>query len=205
MKVLLFLPKAFEHMESSVFIDVLGWANDLLNIDIQLDTGGFFKNVISTFNVPICVDKLIEEICVDDYEAIAIPGGFGEFGYLEEGFDERFLELIREFHRQDKIVASVCMGAIPLGKSGILNGKKAKTYHLGNSTRLELLKSFGVNTVATRIVVDSKIITSCGPETAVWVAFTLLEMLTSIEETNKIKEAMGYIFTIDKNGEIVNT
>ena len=196
MKVLLFLPKAFEHMESSVFIDVFGWARGILKQDISLDTCGFTTKVMSTFNVPVSVNKLISEIITDDYDALAIPGGFGEYGYLEEAYHEDFLRLIRDFHRSGKTIASVCMGAIPVAKSGILKGKKATTYHLCRSTRLELLKSLGASTVKERIVEDSGIITSCGPETAVWVAFKLLEHLTSAAETARVKNAMGYTGTI---------
>lgn len=202
MKVLLFLPKAFEHMESSVFIDVLGWARHQFSHDIQLVTAGFTPTVVSTFGVPIVVDILISEVVVDEYEALAIPGGFGEFGYLDEAHDERFLALIHEFDRQGKLIASVCMAGIAIGKSGILKGRKATTYHLCNSPRLDMLREYGANAVKERVSVDRNVITSCGPETAVWVAFKLLEMLTSHTKMEEVKAAMGYLFTIDKNGEI---
>lgn len=58
-------------------------------------TCGFNKEVVSTFNIPIRVDKVIAEINVDDYDALAIPGGFEEFGFYEEAYNEKFLELIR--------------------------------------------------------------------------------------------------------------
>ena len=67
MKVLVFCAKGFETMEFSVFIDVLGWARNDYGYDIQVETCGFQKEVISTFNVPIIVNKLMEEIDVNDY------------------------------------------------------------------------------------------------------------------------------------------
>lgn len=42
------------------------------------------------------------------------------------------------------------------------------------------------------VVVDRNVITSYCPETAVWVAFKLLEMLTSPEKTAEVKTAKGY-------------
>ena len=33
-------------------------------------------------------------INVDEYEALAIPGGFGEFGFYEEAYEKIFLTLI---------------------------------------------------------------------------------------------------------------
>lgn len=191
-KVLVFLAKAFETMEFSVFIDVIGWARVCYGHGLFVETCAFTKEVISTFNVPVRVDKTIEEINVDKYAALAIPGGFGEFGFYEEAYDERFLDLIKEFNTKGKIIATVCTGALPLGKSGILKDRKATTYHLNNGYRQKELKEFGVNVVNEPIVVDGKIITSYCPETAPTVAFELLKMLTSEEEMTVVKKAMGF-------------
>jgi 4-methyl-5(b-hydroxyethyl)-thiazole monophosphate biosynthesis len=191
-KVLVFLAKAFETMEFCGFIDVLGWARVDYGHNLFVDTCGFTDRVISTFNVPVIVDKTIGEINVDDYEALAIPGGFGEFGYYEEAYDERFLKLVREFDAKGKIIATVCSGAFPLGKSGVLKNRRATTYHLKNGYWQNKLKEFGVNVVNEPIVVDGNIITSYCPETAPNVAFELLKMLTSEEEMAVVKKAMGF-------------
>jgi len=191
-KVLVFLAKAFEIMEFSVFIDVLGWARVDYGHNLLVETCGFTEKVISTFNVPIIVDKTIGEINVDEYDALAIPGGFGEFGFYEEAYDERFLKLIKEFNAKGKIIATVCSGAFPLGKSGVLKNRKATTYHLKNGYWQNKLKEFGVNVVNEPIVVDDNIITSYCPETAPNVAFELLKMLTSKEEMEVVKKAMGF-------------
>ena len=191
-KVLVFLAKAFETMEFSVFIDVLGWARNDYGHNLFVDTCGFTDKVISTFNVPVIVDKIIGEINVDEYDALAIPGGFGEFGFYEEAYDERFLKLIKEFNAKGKIIATICSAALPLGKSGVLKNRKATTYHLKNAYWQKKLKEFGVNVVNEPIVVDGNLITSYCPETAPNVAFELLKMLTSEEEMAVIKKAMGF-------------
>lgn len=191
-KVLLFLAKAFETMEFSAFIDVLGWARVDYGHNLFVDTCGFTEKVISTFNVPVIVDKTINEINIDEYDALAIPGGFEEFGFYEEVYDERFLDLIKEFNAKGKIIATVCSGAFPLGKSGILKNRRATTYHLRDGHWQNKLKEFGVNVVNEPIVVDGNIITSYCPETAPNVAFELLKMLTSEEDTAVIKRAMGF-------------
>lgn len=53
MKVLLLCLKAFETMEFSVFVDVLGWARDEAKKDIQVITCGFDKTVVSTFGISV--------------------------------------------------------------------------------------------------------------------------------------------------------
>lgn len=201
-KVLVFLAKAFETMEFCVFIDILGWARVDYGHNLLVDTCGFTEKVISTFNILVTVDKTIGEINVDEYDALAIPGGFEEFGFYEEAYNERFLELIKEFDAKGKIIATVCTGALPLGKSGVLKNRKATTYHLNNGYRQKELKEFGANVVNERIVVDGNIITSYCPETAPSVAFELLKMLTSEEDMSVIKKAMGFEeeeFIIQKN------
>jgi protein deglycase len=191
-RVLVFLAKGFETMEFSVFIDVFGWARNDYGHNIFVDTCGFNDKVLSTFNVTVIVDKTIGEINADNYDALAIPGGFGEFGFYDEVYDERFLKLIREFDSKGKIIASVCSGAFPLGKSGVLRNRRATTYHLKNGYYQDKLKEFGVNVVNEPIVTDGNIITSYCPETAPGVAFELLKMLTSEEEMTVIKKAMGF-------------
>lgn len=192
MKILLFLAKGFETMEFSVFVDIFGWARNDYGYPIDVETVGFSKTVNSTFNIPIIVDKTIDEIDINDYDALAIPGGFEEFGFYDEAYNEEFLSLIRKFDEQNKIIATICVGALPLGKSGILKNRNATTYHLKDGYRQKELQKFGANVINQPIVIDDNVITSYCPQTAPEVAFTLLAKLTSKEKMNIVKKAMGY-------------
>lgn len=190
-KVLLFLPQGFEIYEASVFIDVIGW--NLVDGDksTKLYTGGFTKEVKSTFDQKIIVDYLIDEINPDEFEALAIPGGFEEFDFYSEAYHEKFLDLIRTFNDKNKIIASICVGALPVGKSGVLNGRKGTTYNK-KAIRQETLKSYGVDVINEPVVKDSNIITCWNPSTALDVAFMLLELLTSTKNADYIKSIMGF-------------
>ena len=193
MKILLFCNKGFETMEFSPFVDILGWARNDYSLDVEVVTCGFTKTVRSTFGIPVTVDRTFEELDVDEYEALAIPGGFEEYGFYEEAYDERFLGLIREFDRRHKTIASICVGALPIGKSGVLQNRKATTYHLKNGYRQKQLAEFGVQVMADqRIVVDDHIITSFCPETAADVGFALLARLVGEEKAGVVRRAMGY-------------
>lgn len=103
MKILLFLAKGFETMEASVFIDVFGWARTDHGCDLDVVTCGMNKSVISAFNVPLTVDVLLDEVNVSDFEALAIPGGFEEYGFYEEAFSEKVSDMIREFDRSKNL------------------------------------------------------------------------------------------------------
>ena len=192
MKILLFCAKGFETIEFSAFIDIFGWARNDYNHEIEVDTCGFSKTVVSTFHVPIIVDKLIDEINEEEYDALAIPGGFEEFGFYEEAFDERFLKLIRDFDKHKKPIATICVAALPLGKSGILKDRRATTYHLNNAYRQKQLADFGAVVVNERIVMDENVITSYCPETAPDVAFELLGRMIGKEQMLVVRKAMGY-------------
>ena len=94
MKILGLLAKGFETMEFSVFIDVFGWAREDFDMPIDVVTCGFSKTVISTFGVPIIVDEMLDGILLSDYDALAIPGGFEEYGFYEDAFHDDFLKVI---------------------------------------------------------------------------------------------------------------
>ena len=98
--------------------------------------------------------------------------------------------MIREFNSQGKIIASVCVGALPLGKSGILKNRDATTYDLLDGFRRKQLADYGAIVKDKQIVVDNNIITSTGPATGLDVAFTLLEMLTDKENVDVVKKYM---------------
>jgi 4-methyl-5(b-hydroxyethyl)-thiazole monophosphate biosynthesis len=195
MKILLFLANGFETMEASVFIDVFGWSRSEFEIDAEVITCGFQKQVTSTFDVLVTVDVLLDEINAVDYDALVIPGGFEEYDFYKDAYDEKFLNIIREFDKAGKWIASVCVGALPIAKSGVLKGRNATTYHLKNGYRQEQLRDFGAKVVNKPIVIDHNIITSYCPSTAVHVAFELLEKMTSANQAQQVKKLMGYELT----------
>jgi 4-methyl-5(b-hydroxyethyl)-thiazole monophosphate biosynthesis len=194
-KTLLLLANGFETYEASVFIDVLGW--NLVDGDgtTELVTCAIHKHIQSTFNMKVTVDATIDETSIndyDDYEALAIPGGFEEYGFYDDAYDERFLNVIRKFHAQGKIIAPICVAALPLGKSGILKGRRATTYNKNERIRQQTLETFGAHVINEPIVIDQNIITSWNPSTAMDVAFELLKQLTSEEKAHYIQDIMGY-------------
>jgi len=191
-KVLLFLANGFEAYEASVFSDVLGWSRTYGDIPVEVTTVGMRPKIKCTWNFTVIPEIRIDEVSANDYDALAIPGGFEEAGFYEDAYHEDFLKLIRTFDKEKKIIASVCVGALPLGKSGILKGRKATTYHLLGGVRRKQLAEFGAKVLDQRVVVDGNIITSSSPATALDVAFKLLEMLTSKENYEKVKKCMGF-------------
>jgi protein deglycase len=191
--VLLFLANGVESYELSSFIDVFSWNEDYGNKPVKIQTAGLRDRVLCTGgNLTIIPEKSIDEININDYTALAIPGGFGKAGFYEDAYNERFLELIRQFDRSDKIIASICVGALPIGKSGVLKDRKATTYKGNGYTRRNELSDFGAIVLDELMVIDKNIITSTGPSTAIDVALKLLELLTDKDNSSKIRRLMGF-------------
>ncbi len=189
-KILLLLANGFEILEASAFIDVMGWNLEEGDNSTKLYSCGLKKEVNSSFNQKFVVNYLVNEVDIDSFHALVIPGGFKNYGYYEDAYNIEFLKIIREFNSQNKIIASVCVGALPLAKSGILKNKNATTY---NQTEYrQKLKNNGVVVSNEQIEIDDNLITSNGPSTAVEVAFILLKRLTSKENTLLVRKLMGF-------------
>ncbi len=191
-RVLLLIPKGAEVLETAVFFDVLGWASIEGTEPIEVVTVGLQREVRCTFGLRIVPDRLLADVGADDFDALAVPGGFEEFGFYEEAYADDVGSLIRAFAAQAKPIASICVGALPLGKSGVLEGKFATTYALSGDQRRRQLAAFGVDVEDTRVVRDGNVITSTCPATAPDVALLLLEILTDAANADHIRALMGY-------------
>ena len=189
-KIILLLANGFEILEASAFIDVMGWNLEEGDNSTKLYSCGLRKEIKSSFNQEFTVNCLVNEVDVDSFDALVVPGGFKNYGFYEDAYNIEFLKIIREFRSQNKIIASVCVGALPLAKSGILKNKNATTY---NQTEYrQILKNNGVVVSNEQIVIDDNLITSNGPSTAIEVAFILLKRLTSKENTLQVRKLMGF-------------
>lgn len=102
----------------------------------------------------------IDEIVVEDYEALVIPGGY------QFTFEEELLNKIREFYDKGKIIGAICAGSILLSKIGILDKHKYTT-SLSNWNEMNFNK-YGQdpfnreNYIESRVVKDGQIISAKG-------------------------------------------
>ena len=191
-RVLLFLAQGFEEYEAGVFTDVIGWSRVFGTKPVDLITTGLRQEIKCTWNFTVKPEIDFDKINVNDFDALAIPGGFENAGFYEDAFDDRFLKLIKEFDEQGKIIASICVAALPIGKSGVLKGRNATTYDLLDGLRRKQLSDYGATILDQSIVLDKNIITSTGPSSGIDVAFMLLELLTNSENVDVVKKYMRF-------------
>ena len=88
-------------------------------------------------------------------DVLHIPGGFGQEALME---DDVVLDWIRGQAAGARCVFSVCTGALLLGATGLLRGRRATTHWAS----VELLPSFGAIPVDARVVVDREIVSAAG-------------------------------------------
>ncbi|EOH91679.1 DJ-1/PfpI family protein [Enterococcus pallens] len=192
-KTLLLLANGFEAYEASVFTDVLGWNLYEGDGSTELVSVGLHSELTCTWGPKWIPDVLLDDIQLESYDALAIPGGFEEADFYTDAFDERFLAVIRHFAAEEKPIASICVAALSLAKSGVLAGRKATTYAHPDSPRQDQLAALGAEVQRQQpFVQDGNIVTSSSPATALAVAFWLLEQLTTQENVQQVKKRMGF-------------
>lgn len=200
-RVLLLLCRGTEIIEASAFLDVMGWANDEGSTPVAVVTAATGDLAVTcAFGARIMADRLVSGLSAPEFDALAIPGGFEPYGFYDDAYSPAVQGLIRQFGELGKPIATVCVGALPLAKAGLLSGRRATTYHLGEGRRRRQLAALGALVVDEPIVQDGPYITSSCPATAVEVALRLLAAVTSSANADRIRHLMGFSGESARNG-----
>jgi protease I len=103
------------------------------------------------------VDRTVEEVSVDDYDALLIPGGVGNPDQLRG--DENAVGFVRAFADAGKPMAVICHGPWMLVESGVVRGKRVTSW----PTLETDIRNAGGEWVDEEVVVDGNLITSRNP------------------------------------------
>ncbi|MCV0395055.1 MAG: type 1 glutamine amidotransferase [Rhizobiaceae bacterium] len=104
------------------------------------------------------VDRLIDDVTVADYDAVVLPGGQINPDLLR--VEEKVVSFIRAFARSGKPLAAICHAPWLLVEAGLLEGKKATSYH---SIRTDVVNA-GASWEDSETVVDGNLITARKPD-----------------------------------------
>ena len=69
----------------------------------------------------------VEDIKVDDYDFLVIPGGVKALEKLRQV--PQAIDFVREWNEQGKIIASICHGAQILISAGVCKGRNVSGYY----------------------------------------------------------------------------
>lgn len=119
-------------------------------------------------------------------DVIIAPGGKGRLAAMK---DPVILDFIRKRQESARYIASVCTGAFLLAAAGLLDGKKATTYH----TALNELAGYSVEVVKGRKVVkDGAVITAAGVSSGIELGLCLVRLLFGPDMSWEVAERIEY-------------
>jgi protease I len=104
------------------------------------------------------VDRSVEEVTPDDYDALLIPGGVGNPDQLRG--DENAVAFVREFVEAGKPTAVICHGPWVLVESGVARGRRLTSW----ATLETDIRNAGGEWVDEEVVVDGNLVTSRKPD-----------------------------------------
>ncbi|QWG46007.1 glutamine amidotransferase [Bacillus mycoides] len=147
-KILLFVYPTFAEFEITV-------ATALLKNKYEIITAGVTKEmVISETGLQVQPHIELNEVRVEEYEGILIPGG--DAIHMKEA--ELLFSVIRQFSEKEKLVAAICAGPYALARAGLF-----KEISYTATIDYQKLDCFPVeNFVYEEVVQQSHIITAQG-------------------------------------------
>ena len=125
--------------------------------DVTIVGTGSSQTYTSKHGYPVEVHKEAGQIDMSDYDGVVIPGGYAPD--LMRRYPE-MLKIVREAHRQGKMVAAICHAGWMLVSAGILKGKRVT----GVSAIRDDLVNAGATYVDAEMVRDGNLITSRKPD-----------------------------------------
>lgn len=117
-------------------------------------------------------DIIVRDINPEHYDALIVVGGSGSPRLADY---PEVLSVIRRFDEQKKLIAAICLATTVLAKAGILDGVTVTVYPTDWS--IATLQRYGANYTEKHVVVDGRIVTADGPQSAEEFAKKILELL----------------------------
>lgn len=176
-KYMLILTDTFEEIEAVTQVDFLRRAG--IVIDMISITGKI--QVTSNRGITVIADDVIENIIPDEYFGIIIPGGLPAAFNIRD--DDRVLKILKDFNKQNKLIAGICAGPCVLAKAGILKGRNAVIYPKMESELLD------ANVKYDAVCVDENIVTARGAGLALEFAYTLVRKIKGKVQEKQLRVA----------------
>lgn len=179
-RFLVFLADGFEEIEALTLVDYFRRA------DIFVDTVSVGDDlfVCGSHDIIVKADRLIDDIDLDFYDGIYIPGG--SLGAKNLRDDKRVIDIVRKFDEEKKIICAICAGPSVLDRAGIVSDR-ALVCHPSVE---ESLLNVGKIKSDELIVVDGNIFTSRGAGASVFLALKLIEKIKGIDVKERIKSGI---------------
>lgn len=168
------LADGFEEIEAVTIIDVLRRA------EVAVTTASLgARRVAGSHQIALEADALLDEVSVESYDALVLPGGPAAKTLRE---DARAQACIRKAAAAGRLVAAVCAAPTALEVAGVLVGKRATAFPGCALPSAQFVED--------SVVEDGNVITSRGPGTSLAFALKVAERLRGAEVARVTAERM---------------
>ncbi|MBI4387742.1 MAG: type 1 glutamine amidotransferase [Candidatus Omnitrophica bacterium] len=130
------------------------------------------KHYVGKWGYPIDVDRSIDQVKPEEFDAVVIPGGWAPDKLR---MSEKILNFVRTLNKQGKVVASICHGGWVLASAGVCKGRTLTSYI---AIKDDLVNA-GATFVDQEVIRDGNLITSRKPDDLPAFCRTILEALES--------------------------
>lgn len=120
---------------------------------------------------------------IDRVDVVVVPGGLGCERVAD---DPELREFLHRMEHSSRLLAASSTGTVVLASAGLLHGGAAATHWLAS----DLLRRYGSESDARRLVVAGNIITCEGRISAVSAAFAIAERLEGSEAVERIRATL---------------
>lgn len=179
-KIAIVLTNGVEEIEAVGTIDLLRRADNI--VDIYSTSK---QEVVGSHGIGIKHDKIIDQLIIDEYDALVIPGGPGVANLLT---NNQLLEIVKNFDKQEKLICAICAAPQILGKSEILKKGTNITHFPGSNQFLDNVS----DKTPKPVVIDNNIITSVSAGAVFDFALAIIQSLNGIEMAETIKKQIIY-------------
>lgn len=178
-RIALFIGDGTEPIEAIAPADALRRGN----VEVVLVSVMGRKDVTLNQDVRIVADALIEEVDIDAFDMLIVPGGTGGVENLKRSAS--LSAGLKDFMAKGRPVGSICAGPTILAELGLLEGRRATCYP-GCQT------DFPANVYqdVLGVVVDGNLITASGPGQALDFGIALLRLLEGDAVADTTKSSM---------------
>lgn len=111
-----------------------------------------------TWGDSVAVDMLVDDVKVDDYAAMLLPGGQINPDILR--MNDAVIRIVKDFDKAQKPIAAICHAPWLLAEANIIGGRTVTAWP---SIRTDLANA-GANVVDQSVAIDGNIITSRNPD-----------------------------------------
>jgi len=144
---------------------------------------GTEPEIVDETGLAVKPDSVYEELA--GFDLLCIPGGLGTRALVH---DSRCIDYLKSWG-SERPLASVCTGALLIGRAGYLKGKRATTHYRA----YDLLRPYCREVVTDRRIVDEgQVVTAGGVSSALDLGLYLVEKFWGPAAREKIAAQMEY-------------